>query len=211
MEYLHEEPIRLRGLFDSRTETSVVARSLGADLKSRLRVIGVFRILECLSASRPPHATEQPFEFSLDLSRLDGNDTCGSAEAEIYLTDVMFTEFQDLSGVASRSTQYFVGGRSYPSPSWPQLSSYNPMSPGPMSVAFFFVSDLCAAVVMSSSQRVLVVFKPPRRESVVSCIPGSTEFCQDNDTGIGPCRRQVLPGVCRTSLQTLFFAAPKSA
>ena len=45
MEYLHEELIRLRGTFDSRTETSVVARSLGADLKSRLRVIGVSGIL----------------------------------------------------------------------------------------------------------------------------------------------------------------------
>lgn len=208
VEYLHEELNRLRSAFDSRTETSVVARSLGADLKSRLRVIGVSRILECLSASRPPPVTEKFYKFSLDPSRLDGSDTCGNAEVEIYLTDAMFTEFQDFAGVASSSTQSFVGGRSYPSPSWQELSSYNPMSPRPISIVFPFVSDFCAAVGMSPSQRVLDIFKPPRREAVVSCILGSTELFQDSETGIGPCRREVLPGVCRTSLLTLLSLRP---
>ena len=82
------------------------------------------------------------------------------------------------------------------------------MSPRPISIVFPFVSDFCAAVGMSPSQRVLDIFKPPRREAVVSCILGSTELFQDSETGIGPCRREVLPGVCRTSLLTLLSLRP---
>ena len=152
-----------------------MARSLGADLESRLRVIGVSRNMECFSASRPPPVAEKFYKFSLDPSRLDGIDTCGNAEMEIYLTDAIITEFQDFSDAASSSAQSFDGGRSCPIPNWQELSTCNPMSPRPMSVVFPFVSYFCAAVGMSPSQRVLDISKPLRREAVVSCILGSTE------------------------------------
>ena len=48
-------------------------------------------------------------QIRIGPSRLDGSDTCGNAEVEIYFTDAMFTEFEDFAGVASSSTQSFVG------------------------------------------------------------------------------------------------------
>lgn len=208
VEKLHEELNNLRSAFESRCNNSVVPRSLGSDLQSRLRVIGVSRILEHLTTSRPPPGMEKKYKFTLNPSRLDGSDTCGNAEVEIYLTDSAFTEFQDLPCVSSTSPHCISSPRSYPCPSWLDLSCYNPMSPRPVSIVFPFASDFFSAIGMSPIQRILNVFKPPRRDAVVPCVLGSTEMFRVIGNGTAHCRRDFLPGVCRTSLQNLSAAHP---
>lgn len=71
---LFEEVNSLRGIFNSREATSVVIRSLGSDFKSRLCVIGVSRLIECLSAHRPPQVLERHNHLMQIPSRLDGSD-----------------------------------------------------------------------------------------------------------------------------------------
>lgn len=205
---LLEELNSLRGMFNSREDSSVVKRSLGSDLKSRLRVIGVSRLLDCLSAHRAPQVLERHYHFMQDPSGLDGSDACGNAAVDVFLTDSMFTEFQDLIADAVSSSQSHVGGRAYPCPSWQDVTCYNPLNPRPISIVFPFASDFFDTIGMSPSQRVFDVFRPPRREPAVTCVLGSTEMFQDTGIAVGPFGRDVLLGVCGTSLRVLAGLRP---
>ena len=205
---LNEEVKILRSTINSQRSALLLSRSVGNDLKSRLRVLGVSRILKCLSASRPPLELEKRYKFSVSPSQLDGCDVCGNAEVEVYLGDAMFSEFQDLMTQTVHATESDVGGRAYLSPSKQAVSCYNPLTPQPMSIVFPFLSDFCDTVGMSLSQRVLDVFRPPRREAAVPCILGSTEMFLGSESGVGPRRRDVFLGVCHTSLQVLMNLRP---
>lgn len=205
---LNEEMKNLRSTLNSQRAALLLSCSVGNELKSRLRVLGVSRILQCLSASRPPLALEKLYKFSLSPSHLDGCDVCGNAEVEVFLGDATFSEFQDLMTQSVHPTESDVGGRAYLSPSQQAVSCYNPLTPQPMSIVFPFLSDFCDTVGMSLSQRVLDVFRPPRREAAVPCILGSTEMFRGSESGLGPRRRDVFLGVCHTSLQVLMNLRP---
>lgn len=205
---LQEELKCLRGMVNLGRGASLVARSIGSDWKSRLRVVGVSRILQCLSSPRPPVALQKHYKLALSPSELDGSDTCGNAEIEIFLTDAVFTEFQDLATEAVSTSFPCADRRAYPTPSWQEVSCYNPLAPRPLSIVFPFASDFCDAVGMSPTQRIVDVFRPPRRETAVTCVLGSTEMFRCSEEEVEPCRRDVLLGVCRTSLQVLEKSNP---
>lgn len=56
---------------------------------------------------------------------------------------------------------------------------------------------------MSPSRSVLNVFRPPRREPAVKYILGPAESFQNSGTAVGPFIRDVLLGVCGTSLRVM--------
>lgn len=206
---LPEEFLKLRGRLDRLTDSAGPSITIRNDLKSRLGGFAVHRLLEHFSLSKPPASMVKEYKLQKCATSVDGSDACGNSSVEMYLTDATYEEFQQISAMAMSSFGSHGCARAYLSPSAQSVACYNPMAPCTMSIVYSFLSDFFDLIGMSLTQRILEVYRPPRRESSVTCVLGSTELFRVSGNASGHLQRDVVLGVCRHTLQKLLSLHPE--